>query len=61
MATALDRLKADGRLAADLEIGEQLWQPLRLEGSVSIQVNEVDTDERPALADLVQKVHEPTK
>lgn len=61
MATALDRLKADGRLPADVPISEQLWQPQRLERGVTIQVHDVDTDERPALADLVQKVHEPTK
>jgi glucosyl-3-phosphoglycerate synthase len=61
MATALDRLKADGRLPADVSINDQLWQPRRLERGVTVEVHDVDTDERPALADLAHSVQQLTK
>jgi len=55
MATALDRLVMDGRLPADLEVGSKLWQPERLERGVTVEEHDVDVDERPPLALLLQK------
>ena len=49
MHTALDRLVAEGRLPAGLDIATKLWQPERLEGSVALRPHEVDVEERPAL------------
>jgi glucosyl-3-phosphoglycerate synthase len=61
MATALDRLVMDGRLPADVEVGTQLWQPMRLERGVTIEEHDIDVDERPPLALLPQSVHNATK
>lgn len=52
MATALDRLRQDGRVAEELEIATTLWQPERLERGLTIRPHDVDTDERPPLATL---------
>ncbi|HVW80662.1 MAG TPA: glucosyl-3-phosphoglycerate synthase [Mycobacteriales bacterium] len=49
MLTAVDRLRADSRLPADVDAATLLWQPQRLEGSVAMQVHEIDTAERPPL------------
>lgn len=49
--TALDRLQADGRLPA-LDAAALLWQPVRLEGGVSLQPHGVDVDELPPLISL---------
>jgi glucosyl-3-phosphoglycerate synthase len=50
--TALDRLVADGRLPAGLDLATQLWQPARTEGGVETSRHEIDTAERPPLDDL---------
>jgi glucosyl-3-phosphoglycerate synthase len=52
MLTAVDRLRAESRLPADLEAASELWQPQRLEGSMALQHYEIDTAERPALNSL---------
>ncbi|HWC33787.1 MAG TPA: glucosyl-3-phosphoglycerate synthase [Mycobacteriales bacterium] len=52
MHTALDRLVSEGRLPDDMAVATQLWQPERLEGSVSLRSHEVDTTERPPLDTL---------
>jgi glucosyl-3-phosphoglycerate synthase len=52
MLTAVDRLRADSRLPADLDAARELWQPQRLEGSVALQHHEIDTAERPPLSSL---------
>ncbi len=49
MLTAVDRLRAESRLPADLHAASELWQPQRLEGSVALQQFEIDTAERPPL------------
>jgi glucosyl-3-phosphoglycerate synthase len=60
MATAVDRLRADGRIPTELVAATQLWQPERLERGVSIREHDVDTEERPPLSTL-QNRQEPTK
>jgi hypothetical protein len=52
MLTAVDRLRIDSRLPADVEAASRLWQPQRLEGSVALQHHEIDTAERPPLSSL---------
>jgi glycine cleavage system aminomethyltransferase T len=60
MATAVDRLRADGRIPSELTVGTQLWQPERLERGVTIREHEIDTEERPPLS-VVQNRQVPTK
>ena len=49
MHTALDRLVAEGRLPAGLDVATTLLQPERLEGAVALRSHTVDVEERPAL------------
>jgi glucosyl-3-phosphoglycerate synthase len=49
MHTALDRLVAEGRVPAGIDVATRLWQPERLEGSVALRSHEVDVAERPPL------------
>jgi glucosyl-3-phosphoglycerate synthase len=53
MHTAIDRLRAQGRLPADVDVATPLWQPERLEGSVSLREHDIDTAERPPLTTLI--------
>jgi glucosyl-3-phosphoglycerate synthase len=55
MATAVDRMVADGRLPSDLAVGNLLWQPERLERGVAIREHQIDTAERPPQASLTQQ------
>jgi glucosyl-3-phosphoglycerate synthase len=50
--TTLDRLVRDGRLPDGLDRASALWQPERTEGGVRSSRHEIDTAERPALAEL---------
>lgn len=62
--TVLDRLVLDGRLPDGLDRSTALWQPDRIEGGVRTSRYEIDTAERPALAELSalqMSVHEATK
>jgi glucosyl-3-phosphoglycerate synthase len=52
MHTTLDRLIRDGRLPEGLDRSSVLWQPDRIEGGVRTRRHEIDTAERPALAEL---------
>lgn len=52
MHTTLDRLVQDGRLPDGLDRGSVLYQPDRIEGGVRTSRHEIDTAERPALAEL---------
>lgn len=52
MHTVLDRLIAEGRLPDGLDRSSQLWQPDRIEGGVRTNRFDIDTAERPALAEL---------
>jgi glucosyl-3-phosphoglycerate synthase len=64
MHTTLDRLVRDGRLPAGLDRSSVLWQPDRIEGGVRTRRHEIDTAERPALAELTTlqvSVHDATK
>lgn len=64
MHTVLDRLIVDGRLPDGLDRSTALWQPDRIEGGVRTSRHEIDTAERPALAELTAlhtSVHDATK
>jgi glucosyl-3-phosphoglycerate synthase len=52
LQTAVDRLKADGRLPSDLGAATLLRQPHRIEGGVRSAGYEIDTAERPPLVDV---------
>lgn len=52
MHTALDRLVRDGRLPEGLERAFELFQPDRIEGGVRTSRHDIDTCERPALAEV---------
>jgi glucosyl-3-phosphoglycerate synthase len=64
MHTALDRMVRDGRLPDGLDRASVLWQPDRVEGGVRTSRHQIDTAERPALAELTAlhaSVHDATK
>jgi glucosyl-3-phosphoglycerate synthase len=53
LQTALDRLKAEGRIPADLDVSDVLAQPDYSADPVRVVPHEIDTVERPPLDELI--------
>jgi glucosyl-3-phosphoglycerate synthase len=67
LQTALDRLTREGRLPAGMTLGTVLAQPDRSGNAVDVVLHEVNTEERPPLAEILaatggqSKRHDATK